>query len=125
MTVGRCSCVCALMTSNNFTTLTHYKVQAARTKLVNTKTEKFAVLHLQLSNVRLLSRPLILNGAKYTTHLHEEKIEFSKGFCDLSKKDEGERARINLLNNDNLTNFRMTLTVSCGTNVLKIDNKFF
>lgn len=69
--------------------------------------------------------PLILNGAKYTMHLHEEKIEFSKGFCDLSKKDEGERARINLLNNDNLTNFRMTLTVSCGTNVLKIDNKFF
>lgn len=73
----------------------------------------------------LLSHSLILNGTKCTTHLQEEKIEFSKGFCDLSKKDEGERARINLLNNDNITNFRIPLGASCGANVLKIDNKFF
>lgn len=35
----------------NFTALTHYKIQTARTKIVNTETWKFAVGHIQLSNI--------------------------------------------------------------------------
>lgn len=50
MTVGRCSCLCAMMTSKISQHLHNTKFKLG-TKIVNAETQKFAVGYIQLSNI--------------------------------------------------------------------------